>query len=212
MSEVKSPPFSKGGLIIRIIIRIIIIIKVAEAKSPPLARRTNYAKSVNITIDQQYADDIGWASTDISEIETVEKTVPPVLKDRNLFVNESKTEKYQVKRDGSEDWKECKYVGSLLDTERDIKRRKQLANNTCNNLKNVFASKNVTTETKFRLLQALVESIFLYNCELWTLTQSLEDQIDIIQRQFIRRILNIRWYERTRTAAITKVIARALLV
>ena len=57
-----------------------------------------YAKSVNdhITIDQQYADDIGWASTDISEIENIEKTVPPVFKERNLFVNESKTERFEV--------------------------------------------------------------------------------------------------------------------
>ncbi len=36
----------------------------------------------------------------------------------------------------------------------------------------------------------------MYNCEIWTLTKGLEEQIDIIQRQFIRRILNIRWYDR----------------
>ena len=71
-----------------------------------------------------------------------------------------------------------------------------MANNTYNNLKDVFTSKKVTQETKFRLLQALVESIFMYNCELWTLTQSLSDQIDVIHHWFIRRILNIKWYER----------------
>ena len=92
----------------------------------------NYAKLINehITIDQQYSDDIGWASTDIKEIENVKKTVPPALKDRNLFVNKSKTEKYEVKRNGSEEWKKCKYVGSLLDTEHDITMQKELANNT----------------------------------------------------------------------------------
>ena len=94
---------------------------------------------------------------------TQKKTVPPALKDRNLFVNDAKTDKYEVKGNGNEEWKKCKYVGSLLDTEHDIIRRKQLANNTYNNLKDVFKSKKVTQETKLRLLQALVESIFLYN-------------------------------------------------
>ena len=44
-------------------------------------------------------------------------------------------------------------------------------------------------------MNALIESIFLYNCEVWTLTKQLEEKIDIVQRQFLRRILNIKWYE-----------------
>ena len=78
----------------------------------------NYNKSIDdhITIDQQYADDIGWATTEDEEIENIQKDIPPILKDRNLFVNEDKTESYTVKRNGNEDWKTCKYVGSLLDT------------------------------------------------------------------------------------------------
>ena len=44
-------------------------------------------------------------------------------------------------------------------------------------------------------MNALIESIFLYNCEVWTLTKQLEEKINIVQRQFLRRILNIKWYE-----------------
>ena len=44
--------------------------------------------------------------------------------------------------------------------------------------------------TKSRLLLK-IESTVLYNCELWTLTQSLADQIHIIQCQLII----IKWFK-----------------
>ena len=50
-------------------------------------------------LDQQYADDISWASTSISILETIEKQIPKILEERNLFVNESKTEKFTVSND-----------------------------------------------------------------------------------------------------------------
>ena len=80
------------------------------------------------TLDQQYADDIGWASTQDTIINDVEEQIPPILNDRNLQINESKTEKYKISRQTSDEWKNCKYIGSLLGTEEDIERRKTLTN------------------------------------------------------------------------------------
>ena len=37
----------------------------------------------HIIIDQQYADDIGWASTNNEEIEEIENIVPQILINRN---------------------------------------------------------------------------------------------------------------------------------
>ena len=51
----------------------------------------------------------------------------------------------------------------------------------------------MSEETKLRIFNALLSSIFLYNCELWTLTSTLEKKIDAFQRQLLRRVLNIRW-------------------
>ena len=51
----------------------------------------------------------------------------------------------------------------------------------------------MSDETKLRIFNALLSSIFLYNCELWTLTSTLEKKIDAFQRQLLRRVLNIRW-------------------
>ena len=44
-----------------------------------------------------------------------------------LHVDESKTERYHIQRGGENAWKNCKYLGSLLDTEEVIKRRKGLS-------------------------------------------------------------------------------------
>ncbi len=44
-----------------------------------------------------------------------------------------------------------------------------------------------------RCFQAYVAGIFLYNSEVWTLTEQLNHKIDVFQRKLLRRILNIKW-------------------
>ena len=39
-----------------------------------------------------------------------------------LHVNESKTERYHIQKGEEDFWKKCKYFGSLIDNEKDIKR------------------------------------------------------------------------------------------
>ena len=80
-----------------------------------------------VDINQQYADDISWATNAEHKIEKIKKTIPSQLKNYNLHINESKTEEYKIGRDGPEDWKKCKYLGTLLYTGSDIIRRKGLA-------------------------------------------------------------------------------------
>ena len=67
--------------------------------------------------------------------------VPAQLNKKNLQVNKTKTEEYTIKRNGKIDWKSCKYLGSLLDTEEDIKSRKALAIATYNKLKNILENR-----------------------------------------------------------------------
>ena len=149
-----------------------------------------------LCIDQQYADDIGWATTEKGKCREIKRTIPTRLKERNLFVNNEKTEEYNIKREGTDSWKKCKYLGSLLDTEQDIKRRKCLAIDTYNNFRNIFQSKNNSTETKMRIFTAFVNSIFLYNSELWTLTTALALKIDVFQRSLLRRVINTKRIEK----------------
>ena len=113
-----------------------------------------------------------------------ERVVPKTLEENNLFINTTKTEKSDINRisDCHNSWKKCKLLGSLSDTKEDIKRRKGLAIDSLKTLENIFNSKHVSEVIRLRIFKAYVESIFLYNSELWTFTETLEDKIDSFQR------------------------------
>lgn len=143
--------------------------------------------------DQQFADDISWIATSERYLNLVEQVVPETLKERNLFINHSKTEKYKISKDSDQTWKNCKLVGSKLDTTEDIKHRKTLANVAFVRWKKILCDKKISTRCKLRLFSALIESIFLYNCELWGITRKQQNQIDAIQRQFLRQIFGFRY-------------------
>ena len=56
--------------------------------------------------------------------------LPQLLMKRNLTCNESKIETYSIMRGSDNTYKNCQYLGSLLDTTEDFKRRKTLAMNS----------------------------------------------------------------------------------
>ncbi len=92
----------------------------------------------------------------------------------------------------------CKYLGSKLDTENDINRRKTLALVAFNNLKHIFESRRATLEVKIRLFRSHIQSIFLYNSDLGTLTKNVENSVDVFQRNTLSKIINIRWPNKIR--------------
>ena len=65
---------------------------------------------------------------------------------KGLKVNKNKIENYIQ-------WKRCKLVGTLLDTEKDIKRRKILAINAAKNLHRFFENDKLTIKLKLKLSQ-----------------------------------------------------------
>ena len=44
--------------------------------------------------------------------------------------------------------------------------------------------------------RVIVESVLLYNCATWALTQKLSDRLDIAQCRMLRSILGIKWYDK----------------
>ena len=102
-------------------------------------------------IDPKYADDISWATTAKQRITYIKETTPSTLAKRNLMINESKTEDYEIIRQGNEKWKNCKLLGSLLDTEKDINRRKILAIDAFKTLNQIFDSRKISNTVKSEL-------------------------------------------------------------
>ena len=81
--------------------------------------------------------------------------LPVKLAQQKLKINESKTEEYTIKRANCDNrWRDSKLLGSLLDTQNDIKRRKVLAINAANKLKHLFLNKDVTINVKTKLFKS----------------------------------------------------------
>ena len=132
-----------------------------------------------VEVDPKYADDITFVRTVESKINQVERLMPEMLKENNLYINPMKTEKYTISRTSNSSWKKkCKLFGSLLDSDKDIICRKGLAIDSFKTLENIFKSRHISEVIQLRIFKAYIESIFLYNSEIWALTKSPEDKID----------------------------------
>ena len=164
-------------------------------------------ESIELDVDMEYADDITYVTT-CGKLFTIKRNeITNKLKARNLNINATKTEEYVIVRNGDVKWKKCKLLGSLLDTAEDIVRRKGLAIAAIKAKKEIFYS-DMDVIMKMRAFNVYVGSIFLYNCELWGLTDTQRNSIDAFHRRLLRTaVLNVRWprkvsnvevYERTR--------------
>ena len=75
-----------------------------------------------------------------------------------------------------------------------VKRKKVLAINAANKLKHLFLNKDITISAKTKPFKSFITPIFLYNSELWTLTNNIQRKVDSFQRRIIRTfLLNFRW-------------------
>ena len=175
----------------------------------------NYNKKCEydqINLNLEYADDITFITSSHENAEKEKEILPTCLASYQLSINNDKTEEYKINRT-SNTWKKCKLLGSLLDTEEDIKRRKSLAISSAIKLNFIFQNKNVSLKIKNKVFSSFVKPIFMYNCEIWTLTEKIKKQIDSFQRRLIRTfILNVKWptivkneqvYEKTNTTPWT---------
>ena len=114
------------------------------------------------SLGQEYADDCSAGSTNPELITRFEETVPQQLKDHGLSVNEEKTEKFSVKHNGEDTWKKTVLLGSKLDTESDISRRKGLASAAWNKYTKLLISKTLPLllRVKYFLHQYLLMSVW----------------------------------------------------
>ena len=92
----------------------------------------------------------------------------------------------------STNWTKCKLLGSLLETTNDIDRRKILTIESTKTFEHTYKSKRINTDLKIRTFN-YTASIFLYNSELWTLIETLQNTIDAFHRKLLRRVINIQW-------------------
>ena len=68
-----------------------------------------------------------------------------------------------------------------------------LAINALNQLKHLFLNKDVTISVKTKLFKSYIKLKFLFNSELWTLTNNMQGKVDLFHGRIIKTfVLSIR--------------------
>ena len=84
----------------------------------------------------------------------------------------------------------------MANSETDINVRKALAWQACHKLSKVWKS-SLNKTIKIRLFRATVETVLLYGCNTWTLTEKLTRQLDGTYTNMLRMVQNISWQSHT---------------
>ena len=115
-----------------------------------------------------------------------------------LTVNHSKTEAITCVSEKLRPHS-LKCLGSYIDTDEDITNRINWA--AIAKLRQV--RKHPDTPTVKTIRKSLLEPLFLYNSELWSLTKARE-KVDIMQRKFIRILHSVRLVDRVKNEEVYK--------
>ena len=100
------------------------------------------------------------------------------------------------------------------------KSTKNINNRQKKSFQDIYKSKRISIPLKVRTFISYSASVFLYNSELWTLTDTLEKQIDSFQRWMLKRVIIICWpkvlsneilYEKTETIEWNVIIRKRRL-
>ena len=179
-----------------------------------------HTKTKGFLINPTYADDITFAGTNKQQIDEIEEKMTKQLDRYNLKIPRPKppppttttvqellqhkdnrvnwleldwlvTYKPPISESKSTNWTKCKLLRSLLDTTNDIDRRKILTIKSTKTFEHIYKSKRINTELKIRTFNTYTASIFLYNSELWTLAETMQNIIDAFHRKLLRRVINI---------------------
>ena len=79
---------------------------------------TAQSRTKNITdciIDQQYADNIGFVISNINIIYKALINIAPISRDKNLTVDDYKSNITYNTKNTKNDWRMCKYIGTSQD-------------------------------------------------------------------------------------------------
>ena len=91
------------------------------------------------------------------------------------------------------------YLGSMItidgrcDTE--IKKRIGIAKDSFQKMGRILKDRKMNIRIKVRLLKCYVHSVFLYECECWTISPTMQKKIEAAEMWFYRRMLRISWTE-----------------
>ncbi|VDP24838.1 unnamed protein product [Schistosoma mattheei] len=118
-------------------------------------------------------------------------------KSRILRYNTACTNPITIDGEDLVDVKTFTYLGSIIDehdgSDSDVKARISKARTVYLQLKDIWNSKQLSTNTKTRIFNTNVKTVLLYMAETWRTTKSITQKIQVFINKCLRKILRIRW-------------------
>ena len=160
--------------------------------------------------DLEYADDLCLLAHRLQDIRQKTESLSKAANQVGLHINAGKTKVMRVHSrqvggvsvDGNdlEDVNEFTYLGSLVSTsggtDEDIKARIKKARQVFAQLRPIWKSRIYSLHVKLRIFNSNVKSVLLYGSETWRITKTLVNRVQVFVNGCLRRILNIRWFDR----------------
>ena len=101
----------------------------------------------------------------------------------------------------------CSKITADGDCSHEIKRCLLLGRKVVTNPDSILKSRNVTLQTKVRLVKAMVFPVVTYGCENWTIKKAECQRIDAFELWCSRRLLGVPWTARRSNQSILKEIS-----
>ena len=102
-----------------------------------------------------------------------------------------------------------KYLGKIIDdkgAKAEILARTGKTIAALSRLNVIWYDKTLKLKLKILLLQSLVNSIFLYACETWTIMKELQIKITTFEMRCLKRLLNISYRYRTTNIKVRNIV------
>ncbi|VDP21957.1 unnamed protein product [Schistosoma margrebowiei] len=117
-------------------------------------------------------------------------------KSKVLRYNTAYTDPITIDGEDLEDLKTFTYLGSVIDekggSDADVKARIGKARAAYLQLRNIWNSKQLSTNTKVRIFNTNVKTVLLYGAETWRTTKTIIQKVQVLIISCLRKILQIR--------------------
>ncbi|VDP53212.1 unnamed protein product [Schistosoma margrebowiei] len=157
--------------------------------------------------DLDFADDLALLSRTHEQMQIKTASVAAVSASVGLSIHKGKTKVLKFKAvnnnpitlDGEtlENVESFTYLGSIIDeqggSDADVKARIGKARTAFLQLKNIWNSKQLSTNIKVRIFNTNVKAVLLYGAETWRTTTTTIKKVQVFINSCLRKILNIHW-------------------
>ncbi|VDO62686.1 unnamed protein product [Schistosoma margrebowiei] len=157
--------------------------------------------------DLDFADDLALLSHTHEQMQMKTASVTAVSASVDLSIHKGKTTVLKFKEENSnpitldgetlEDVESFTYLRNIIDeqggSDADVKARIGKARAAFPQLKNIWNSKQLSTNIKVRIFNTNIKAVLLYGAETWRTTTTIIKKVQVFINSCLRKTLNIHW-------------------